>query len=267
MTIGEKIAKARKEAGMTQAALAEKLGVSSEAVSKWEQGKYEPGPENLSALAYVFEELGIPFWSTEGIQGEPRFFHEQHMSSFLKGRLSALGCHEALKALDYAKEKHEGQFRKGPGKVPYINHPLTLACHAMAMGLVKDELIAALLLHDVAEDCGVPAAELPFSPRVRELVGLVTKPDPFLKKDEPAYYRAIGEDVEAALIKCIDRCNNLSCMAMGFSADRIADYLAETEEWFPLLLQKVKSKPAYNNAAWLLTYQMRALLAMARRIG
>ena len=100
MTIGEKIAKARKEAGMTQAALAEKLGVSSEAVSKWEQGKYEPGPENLSALAYVFEELGIPFWSTEGIQGEPRFFHEQHMSSFLKGRLSALGCHEALKALD-----------------------------------------------------------------------------------------------------------------------------------------------------------------------
>ena len=37
--IGKFIAARRKEQGMTQASLAEKLGISDRAVSKWETGK------------------------------------------------------------------------------------------------------------------------------------------------------------------------------------------------------------------------------------
>ena len=37
MTLGEKIASARKEKGMTQEMLAEKLGVTRQAVARWEQ--------------------------------------------------------------------------------------------------------------------------------------------------------------------------------------------------------------------------------------
>jgi len=40
--IGKFIASCRKEQGMTQAALAEKLGISDRAVSKWETGKSMP---------------------------------------------------------------------------------------------------------------------------------------------------------------------------------------------------------------------------------
>lgn len=38
MEIGKKIQKLRKERGLTQEALAEKIGVSAQAVSKWENG-------------------------------------------------------------------------------------------------------------------------------------------------------------------------------------------------------------------------------------
>lgn len=38
MTIGKKIMSLRKEAGLTQEQLAEKLGLSAQAVSKWENG-------------------------------------------------------------------------------------------------------------------------------------------------------------------------------------------------------------------------------------
>ena len=37
--IGKFIASCRKEQGMTQAVLAEKLGISDRAISKWETGK------------------------------------------------------------------------------------------------------------------------------------------------------------------------------------------------------------------------------------
>ena len=40
--IGKFIASCRKEEGMTQAELAEKLGISDRAVSKWETGKSMP---------------------------------------------------------------------------------------------------------------------------------------------------------------------------------------------------------------------------------
>lgn len=57
MTLGEKIASARKEEGMTQEMLAEQLGVTRQAVARWETGKALPGTANLFMLR---ELLGIP---------------------------------------------------------------------------------------------------------------------------------------------------------------------------------------------------------------
>ena len=56
MTLGEKIASARREKGMTQEMLAEKLGVTRQAVARWETGKALPGTANLFMLR---ELLGI----------------------------------------------------------------------------------------------------------------------------------------------------------------------------------------------------------------
>lgn len=51
MTLGEKIREARKQAGLTQEQLAEKISVSRPAVAKWETDKGLPDVENLKALA------------------------------------------------------------------------------------------------------------------------------------------------------------------------------------------------------------------------
>ena len=54
MKLGEKIQYCRKKAGMSQDVLAEKIGVSRQAISKWELGEALPEISNLAALAKEF---------------------------------------------------------------------------------------------------------------------------------------------------------------------------------------------------------------------
>lgn len=51
MTFGEKLKKARKDAGMSQEQFSEKLTVSRSAVAKWEADKGLPDIDNLKAIA------------------------------------------------------------------------------------------------------------------------------------------------------------------------------------------------------------------------
>lgn len=51
MTIDEKIAKARREKRLTQEELADRLGVSRQAVSKWESGAALPETDKLARLS------------------------------------------------------------------------------------------------------------------------------------------------------------------------------------------------------------------------
>lgn len=53
-TLGEVIKAHRQRCQMTQEFLAESLGVSRQAVSKWEMGISEPSTSNLMALAQLF---------------------------------------------------------------------------------------------------------------------------------------------------------------------------------------------------------------------
>ncbi len=108
-----------------------------------------------------------------------QLFSEEHMFTRIKTIAELQNLTETYKALYYMREKHAAQTRKdlkfSDAKVPYIVHPLMMACHAWSMGLVDDELLAVILLHDVCEDCGVAPKELPFSANVREAVSLLTK--------------------------------------------------------------------------------------------
>ena len=54
MTLGEKIQTARKQAGLTQEQLAQKLFVTRAAVAKWESNGGTPDVQNLKALARMF---------------------------------------------------------------------------------------------------------------------------------------------------------------------------------------------------------------------
>jgi len=57
MKFGKKLSLLRKQRGMTQLELAEKLDISRQAVSRWEQGTSEPSTENLVSISKLF---GVP---------------------------------------------------------------------------------------------------------------------------------------------------------------------------------------------------------------
>lgn len=63
--IGSFVARKRKEKNMTQAQLAERLGVSNKTVSKWETGKCMP---DYSVIESLCKELGVSM--TELMKGE-----------------------------------------------------------------------------------------------------------------------------------------------------------------------------------------------------
>jgi transcriptional regulator with XRE-family HTH domain len=54
MIFQEKLCVLRARAGLTQEALAERLGVSRQAVAKWEKGLSVPDPEKLLKLCAIF---------------------------------------------------------------------------------------------------------------------------------------------------------------------------------------------------------------------
>ena len=54
MTFGEKLQRLRQRAGMSQDVLAEKLGVSRQAVSRWERDETMPETDKVIALAELF---------------------------------------------------------------------------------------------------------------------------------------------------------------------------------------------------------------------
>ena len=64
--MGKFIAALRKEKGLTQEKLGEKLGVTNKTVSRWENGNYMPDVEMLSLLS---EEFGVSI--NELISGLP----------------------------------------------------------------------------------------------------------------------------------------------------------------------------------------------------
>lgn len=79
-TLGTLIAQTRKEKGMTQLELAEKMGVTDKAVSKWERDLSCPDVSSLPALAQV---LGLSL--EELMQGQSKAPAPENQVSTLVG--------------------------------------------------------------------------------------------------------------------------------------------------------------------------------------
>ncbi len=270
MSIGTNIKALREERNLTQEQVAEQLGVSFQAVSSWERDEYKPDTDKLIRLAGVLnvsvsaivEERAGTFKLKDTI------YNWEHMKTYVKTTARNLKLKNTLKAVDYAEEAHKGQTRKR-SDIPYIYHPLNLACHALSMGITDDAVIAACMLHDVVEDCDRKLEDLPVNDETKELVRLLTHENTTdANRDSvmQAYFDAIAQNPKAALVKCIDRCNNLTTMSWGLSRDRIFRQIYETEKYFPALLKVLKAETDFNNAAWLLKYQIESMLDIYKRL-
>ena len=270
--IGGRIRAARTAKGMSQQQLGDRLDVSFQAVSTWESGKYIPDAEHLPALADVLDlSLDALFAEDEPAwELKPVNYDSSHMFTFVKGRAQMLGLTQTLAMLDLLRPAHGGQQRRSRHgfSAPYMVHPLTMACHALAMGIHEDDVLAAVLAHDMAEDAHFAPEELPAGERVREAVGLVSKNmyDSREKDWEDRYYENIRKNRLACMVKCLDRINNLAGMADAFSREKMIRYAEETDRYYPALLETLKKEPAWNNAWWLMRYQMMTMLEAFKRL-
>lgn len=182
------------------------------------------------------------------------YVQEEKLYSYIESYAMKSELAQTQQVLPFAKEKHAGQMRKGGKKIPYIYHPLMVAYHAIALGFVDDDIIAAAILHDVCEDCGVAAVDLPANDIVKTAVALLTKND---AKTSKQYYMDISKNKIATIVKLLDRCNNVSDMTKGFSKDKIKKYIACTEnEVYPLLQIAKETYPEYAQALFLMEYHM-----------
>ncbi len=271
MSIGKNIKALREERNLTQERLAEQLGVTFQAVSSWEREEYKPEIDNVIRLAEVMDvSVSSIIEDKQGtFKMKDAIYNWEHMKTYIKTTARNLGLPNTLKAIDFATEAHKGVNRKR-SSVPYIYHPYNLACHALAMGIKDDTVIAACLLHDVVEDCeGIGYDDLPVDDEVKEIVRLVThEKTTDENRDElmRAYYDEMKHNPKAVLVKCMDRCHNLSTMAAGLSRDRVFRMIKETEAYYPDLIKVIKETMEYNDAAWLLKYQIESMLDIYKRL-
>lgn len=124
------------------------------------------------------------------------------------------------KAINFAKEHHEGQLRAS-GE-PYIIHPMAVANIVYEIGMDADSIIAAVL-HDTVEDCNDVTLEMlnsEFNDDIAHLVDGVTKLSltgknaHITEKQEQAenfrkLFLAIAADVRVVIIKLADRLHNM----------------------------------------------------------
>lgn len=274
-TLGYRLAEARKNCGLTQAQVAERLFLTTQSVSSWECGNSIPDTEKIPEIATLY---GVTAdWLLTGklpsaeileltSNLSDRLFSEQRMATYIGAYCNAKNLYQTRRALAFAKEKHDGQYRKpghGEERVPYIYHPLLITCHALALGLEDDDLLSACLLHDVCEDCSVEPEELPVNDSTKKAVRLLTKQEDFSKtpKEESSYYDGIAGNRIASIVKLLDRCNNVSTMAISFTDEHIAEYIKETQEYILPLMEKARKKyPEYSNQLFLIRYHMNSVM-------
>ena len=165
-----------------------------------------------------------------------------------------------------------------PLKYTFVNNPLyretnyIYSIYCAREALRDDDILAACLAHDMVEDSKgkVTLENLPVNETVREAVRLVTKPaEEEKQKDkdwEKEYYANIRKNPLACLVKCLDRVNNIAGMADIFSREKMIRYARETDKYYPALLEVLKKIPEWNDAWWLLRYQLITTLEAFKRL-
>ncbi len=82
MTFAEKLKELRKQSGISQEKLAEKLGVSRQAVTKWERDSGVPDIENIMAISKLFDVSMDELFSNERSEKKERDFLYESVTEY-----------------------------------------------------------------------------------------------------------------------------------------------------------------------------------------
>ena len=157
MTLGQNIQAARKSRGMSQEALAEKVGVSRQALGKWEKDAALPGVDNLQALAGA---LGV---GVETLLGGPE--------TEAGGGQPAVTL-EALRALLEARDAREKRRRRAWGAGAACAALLVL-CGFLGAAFQYDRQVRALQQSQAVLQAQFARTQQELSARIEELQAAV----------------------------------------------------------------------------------------------
>ena len=189
-------------------------------------------------------------------------YDEVKMYTRLRAQFEALEMAQSIKALNFARKKHAGTFRKVTNQ-PFIVHPLLMASIAMAMGIRDDDLIPVIILHDVIEDTDAKLSDLPVNDIVKQGVRKMTVTQfegETKSQSKVRYFRELLEDKNAIICKGLDRFVNLSTMAGNFNPERIKKNVIETDQLLLPILKDAKDKyPEFTPILYLLRVMIRSV--------
>ncbi len=246
MSIGTQIRKYRKQAGMTQAQLAELLNVSFQAVSSWENNEYLPDPIRITEIAH---HLGVGAGKLLEEENTPEFTlrdklaDESHMHTMLKTALRLCDYPFAYRALSYIDETCVGSLVSA-------RHAMHTACHALALGVATDDMIEILLYYGLCQEKGLTVFELPASPTCKNYLNTLMGSN-----------NCSCSNPTVCMARCIDGVYNLSVSAIDRDRIHIIDVINDVETNVVPLLKTVKNAvPEWDSAVYLLRYHILSLL-------
>lgn len=264
MDIGDRIRLKRKENNLTQSQLAERLYVTQQAVCDWENGKKQPDYANVGRIAEALHTTSAYLrWGNEPWTLKYEIFDPDHMEKKIRSFSMDEELDETLRALDFLKEQMGERIRsyeaigssENRAEASYTVHPLMMCCQAHAMKISDDAVLVTILLHDICSDLDIDADGIPFSDEVRHSVKILTKA-PGVKWDDD-FYNTLKSDRNAALVKVIERCNNLSLASLSFGRQQLEDYLKKTEKYVLPLIDEIRHEYAeLSDAVFILNYQI-----------
>lgn len=125
------------------------------------------------------------------------------------------------KALRMAAKLHDGQYRKGDQKLPYVSHVIAVAFLVQKYG-GDEETIAAALLHDTVEDTSytIEALQADFTEKIATIVAGVTEDTSLSKSERKLRYieNLKQAPIESALVSACDLLHNLRSMVHDYDS-------------------------------------------------
>ena len=132
----------------------------------------------------------------------------------------------------FAVQAHEGQYRKGAGRVPYVTHPGEVVASLRGAGVSDEVTLAAAWLHDTMEDAGVEHEVLRdlFGPEVADVVRELTDDASLPKADRKRLQaeRAPRMSPRAKLVKLADKLANVRSLVAnppGWKPESVRGYV------------------------------------------
>ena len=191
----------------------------------------------------------------------------------LRQQLIGAQMFDGLTAMEYAATHHTG-LRKDQF-TPEFDHQISIALYAMTLSNLRyrEEVIAAIMLHDVREDADITDLEIynlfPEEEKARRIANAVdamTKTFRGVKREEIKLFESMARDPIASIAKGCDRIHNLQSMIGVFSQEKQRQYIEEVRTLFlPMLKSARRLHPyqvtAYENIKFVLMSQIELITA------